>query len=91
MLFLRHFAKLRRMNDESNTTSMGERIADARACSQLTKAQLSRRLGVKTGTIWAWQNNTAQPRANRLAMLAGVLGVSPCWLLAGLGAGPLRS
>lgn len=79
------------MLEKKNSTSMGARIADARACSNLTTAQLSRRLGVLTETMSAWQNGTAQPRASRLAMLAGVLGVSPAWLLVGRGAGPLRT
>lgn len=79
------------MTDDKNLTSMGERIADARECNNLTTAQLSRRLGVQTDTISDWQRNTSQPRANRLAMLAGVLGVSPSWLLIGRGTGPQRS
>ena len=70
------------MTDDKNLTSMGERIADARECSNLTTAQLSRRLGVQTDTITDWQRNASQPRANRLAMLAGVLGLGfLAWLL----------
>lgn len=79
------------MSDTRKTTSLGDRIATARECNNLTTAQLSRRLGVQTGTITDWQRNASQPRANRLAMLAGILGVSPSWLLVGRGAGPLRS
>ncbi|RPH17942.1 MAG: hypothetical protein CBC49_002725 [Alphaproteobacteria bacterium TMED89] len=79
------------MLEKEKLFSLGERISDARVCSNLTTAQLSRRLGVRTGTLSSWQNNTLQPRANRLTMLAGVLGFSPAWLLGGKGAGPYRS
>jgi hypothetical protein len=88
--FLRHLGIVSLMKHHTSKTSMGERIADARTCSNLTTAQLSRRLGVLPSTLRDWQRDASQPRANRLAMLAGVLGVSPAWLLIGRGAGPLR-
>lgn len=76
------------MRHYKKTTSIGERIATARNHIQLSTAQLSRRLGVQTKTLSRWQNDISQPRSNRLAMLAGVLGVSPQWLLVGTGTGP---
>ena len=79
------------MIEKNNLSSLSERISDARVCSNLNTAQLSRRLGVRTSTLRSWQNNTLQPRANRLTMLAGVLDVSPAKLLGGKGAGPYRS
>jgi len=79
------------MRHSETTTSIGDRIATARTHIQLTTAQLSRRLGVQTRTLARWQNDISQPRSNRLAMLAGVLGVSPRWLLVGKGAGPTGS
>ena len=39
-------------------------------------------------TIAAWESDRSEPRANRLTMLAGVLGVSPAWLLHGVGSAP---
>ena len=72
-------------------SSIGSRIKAARKSNQLSTAQLSRRLGVQTKTLASWQKNLTQPRSNRLAMLAGVLGVTPQWLLVGKGWGPLRS
>ena len=77
------------MKHTEETTSIGDRIVTARQCNQLTTAQLSRRLGVQTRTLTSWQNDSTQPRSNRLAMLAGVLGVSPQWLLMGEGYGPI--
>ena len=79
------------MRQSKDTASIGERITAARTCIQLSTAQLSRRLGVQTKTLSRWQHDISQPRSNRLAMLAGVLGVSPQWLLVGEGEGPTRT
>jgi transcriptional regulator with XRE-family HTH domain len=67
---------------------MGGRLSRARDAIGLSTAQLARRLGVQTGTIQAWESDRSQPRANRLSMLAGVLNVSPSWLLHGVGTAP---
>ena len=70
----------------------GIRWADAcpraRDATGLTVAQLARRVGVKTATIQAWESDRSQPRANRLATLAGVLNVSLSWVLHGIGTAP---
>jgi hypothetical protein len=42
---------------------------------------------VKVKTIRAWENDMSEPRANRLQMLAGLLGVSLMWMLNGEGDG----
>ncbi|PRD44633.1 transcriptional regulator [Phyllobacterium phragmitis] len=67
---------------------MGGRISLAREAMQLSIAQAARRLGVKTASWRAWETDSAAPRANRVAMMAGILGVSPSWLLMGRGPGP---
>ncbi|RCS23015.1 XRE family transcriptional regulator [Phyllobacterium salinisoli] len=67
---------------------MGGRISLAREAMQLSIAQAARRLGVKTSSWRAWETDSAAPRANRVAMMAGILGVSPSWLLMGRGPGP---
>ena len=36
----------------------------------------------------AWESDRSEPRANRLTMLAGFLGVTPTWLLYGVGNAP---
>jgi len=51
-------------------------------------AQAARRLGVKTATWQGWENDRAEPRSNKLLMMAGSFGVSPTWLLNGFGEGP---
>ncbi|MDX5361902.1 MAG: helix-turn-helix domain-containing protein [Alphaproteobacteria bacterium] len=68
--------------------SAGRRLAAAREAAGLTPAQLARRLGVRTRTLHDWEAGRSEPRANRLSMLAGMLGVSPTWLLTGRGEGP---
>lgn len=68
--------------------TLGGRLSRARDAADLTVPQLARRLGVKDTTIQAWESDRSQPRANRLTMLAGVLNVSPSWLLHGVGESP---
>lgn len=68
--------------------TMGGRIAQARDSLNLTTAQLARRMGVKTATMAQWEGDRSEPRANRLVTLAGVLNVSPAWLLMGRGEAP---
>ena len=77
------FARLEDMED-----TIGGRITRARNAMNLSTAQLARRLGIRTATLHHWESDRAEPRANRLMMLAGVLAVSPTWLLTGQGAPP---
>jgi HTH-type transcriptional regulator, cell division transcriptional repressor len=65
----------------------GDRITWAREAAGLTSADLARRLGVRLTTVEAWENDRAEPRANRLQMMAGMLNVSLRWLLTGMGDG----
>lgn len=70
--------------------TIGDRIVAARDSMQLSTAQLARRLGVATKTMAAWEAGQTEPRSNRVMNLAGILGVSPTWLLAGDGAATQR-
>ncbi len=72
-------------SDEAAT--FGDRVAAARDATGMAQQELAARLGVKEKTIKAWENDTAEPRANKLQMLAGVLNVSMRWLLTGEGEG----
>jgi HTH-type transcriptional regulator, cell division transcriptional repressor len=67
--------------------TFGDRITAAREAVGLSQEDLSRRLGVKLKTIRAWEEDLAEPRANKLQMLAGLLNVSIRWLLTGEGEG----
>ena len=71
-----------------DTATFGDRLAAAREQSGLNQRQLADRLGVKTATIIAWEDDRKEPRANRLTMLSGILGISLSWLMTGTGEGP---
>ena len=72
-------------SDEAAT--FGDRLTAARESAGLGQEELARRLGVKPSTLRSWEEDTKEPRANRLATVAGMLGVSLRWLLTGEGAG----
>ncbi len=71
-----------------DAATFGDRLAGAREGAGLTQELLAQKLGVKAATLAAWENDIKEPRANRLQMLAGMLGVSLSWLLTGAGDGP---
>lgn len=68
--------------------TLGGRISFARENAQLSLDEAARQLGVQKESWNDWECDRATPRANRLTMMAGILGVSPSWLLVGTGAGP---
>ena len=70
-----------------DAATFGDRLAAAREAAGMTQKQMARRLGVKLGTLTAWENDMSEPRANRLQMMAGILNVSIMWLLTGEGNG----
>lgn len=67
--------------------TLGDRLAAAREAAGLTQSALATRLGVRQKTLRAWESDLSEPRANRLQMLAAMLGVSLRWLLTGEGEG----
>jgi len=71
--------------------TLGGRIVYAREAQELTTSQLARRMGIKTETLHDWETDRAEPRSNRLLTLAGMLNVSPTWLLTGAGESPVDS
>lgn len=72
----------------AEAATFGDRVAGAREAVSMSQADLARRLGVKLATVRAWEDDAAEPRANKLQMMAGMLGVSIRWLLTGEGDGP---
>lgn len=68
--------------------TLGGRISLARDTLDMSVDHSAQVLGVNAQTWVNWENDRAEPRANRLTMLAGVLQVSPGWLLTGQGHGP---
>jgi ribosome-binding protein aMBF1 (putative translation factor) len=73
---------------DADTSTFGDRLMGAREAAGLGQGELAKRIGVKVKTIKAWEDDQAEPRANRAGMLAGLLGVSLTWLLSGQGDGP---
>lgn len=67
--------------------TLGDRLAAAREAAGLSQSALAARLGVRLNTLRGWENDLSEPRANRLQMLAAMLGVSLPWLLTGQGEG----
>lgn len=70
--------------------TLGGRISLAREAAGLSEGEAAERLGVLSSSWNAWECDRDVPRANRLAMMAGVLGVTPSWLLTGHGSGPAQ-
>lgn len=77
------------MSNSSSDYTLGERICKARDIAGLSTAQLARRLGIKTSTLQSWESDRSEPRSNKLILLAGLLNVSPTWLLVGRGSPPV--
>lgn len=77
------------MANSSSDYTLGERICKARDIAGLSTAQLARRLGIKTSTMHSWESDRSEPRSNKLVLLAGILNVSPTWLLVGRGSPPV--
>ncbi len=71
--------------DEAST--FGDRLSLAREHAGMEQGELAKRLGVKLATIRNWESDRSEPRANRLSMLSGLLGVSIMWLMSGEGEG----
>lgn len=72
----------------ADTATFGDRLAGARDAAGLDQKGLANKLGVKLSVLQAWEDDLKEPRANRLQMVSGVLGVSMSWLLTGEGEGP---
>ena len=71
----------------ADTATFGDRVAGAREALGIGQPELAKRLGIKVKTLRDWENDLGEPRANKLQMLSGVLGVSLMWLLNGEGDG----
>ena len=67
--------------------TFGDRLAAARETVGLDQKGLAKRLGVKPKTLASWEQDLSEPRAARVQMLSGLLGVSLSWLLTGEGEG----
>ena len=71
----------------ADVATFGDRLAGAREAAGLSQEDLAQRLGVRLTTMQNWEEDLAEPRGNRLQMLAGMLNVSLSWLLTAEGDG----
>ena len=71
-----------------DAATLDDRLTLSRETAGLDLAQLAERIGVRPQTVRSWEEDRAEPRSNRLQMLAGMLDVSLVWLISGLGPGP---
>lgn len=78
----------KRLVDASDDT-LGGRLSAARDAAGVSVADLANRVGVKLESLLAWESDRSEPRPTRLVEVAGILGVSPMWLMTGYGSGPL--
>lgn len=67
--------------------TLGERISVARERAGMSQDELAEALAINSGLLENWENDAAEPRANRMTLLGGILGVSAGWLLYGIGEG----
>lgn len=76
-------------NDYSDeAATLGDRLTLAREGTGLSQKELAGRLGVSPKTLGRWESDRAEPRGNRMQMLAGLLNVSVVWLITGEGQDP---
>lgn len=68
--------------------TLGGRIWRARDALGLSLEELASRIGLPEGAVSGWERDHAEPDTKALFMLAGVLSVSPSWLIAGIGEAP---
>ena len=75
-------------NFASDDDTLGGRIAHARDLTGQETAEVASQIGVTEETLAEWESDRSEPRANKLMTLAGVMGVSPAWLISGNGEAP---
>ncbi len=68
--------------------TLGGRIVRAREAAGLSTIEIAEQLGVDEATVTAWESDRSEPRSHRLVTLAGLVQVSPTWLIVGHGEAP---
>lgn len=74
--------------ENNDFDTLGGRLSRARDAKNSSLDEVAELAGVEDKTLEEWECDRAAPRSNRLTMLAGILGVSPSWLLFGRGTSP---
>ncbi|MCJ7997911.1 helix-turn-helix domain-containing protein [Rhizobium cremeum] len=73
---------------DASDDTLGGRLSAARDAAGISPDVLAGQLGVPSETLLGWEADRAEPLPTRLLNLAGILGVSPMWLMTGVGIGP---
>ncbi|WP_075997134.1 helix-turn-helix domain-containing protein [Salaquimonas pukyongi] len=72
-----------------DSDTLGSRISRARDAAGMERATVAQNLGIKPSTLDSWEKDRSEPKAHHLVRLSGMLGVSPSWMLGGIGKAPL--
>jgi transcriptional regulator with XRE-family HTH domain len=75
-------------SEKRDQDTLGGRISRAREASGQSVPKFAKTVGVRRETLAAWESDRSEPRVNKLVTMAGLLNVSPAWLLYGLGTAP---
>lgn len=62
--------------------TLGARISKAREQSGMSLTTVAKLAGIKSDTLKSWEVDASEPRASKVNMLAGILGVSVTYFLA---------
>ena len=62
--------------------TLGARISKAREQSGMSLTTVAKLAGIKRDTLKSWEVDASEPRASKVNMLAGILGVSVTYFLA---------
>lgn len=62
--------------------TLGARISKAREQSGMSLSTVAKLAGIKRDTLKSWEVDASEPRASKVNMLAGILGVSVTYFLA---------
>lgn len=76
-------------NASKDNDTLGGRLWRAREAAGYNELKFARSIGIKKETLAAWESDRSEPRANKLVTIAGLLNVSPAWLLHGIGESPI--
>jgi transcriptional regulator with XRE-family HTH domain len=80
-------ASLAHMSEDQQNRAIGGRIKQARRTLGLKQQTIADRAGVTRSAVSAWELGQGIKRSN-LVVFAQMVGVSPDWLLTGVGAAP---
>lgn len=77
------------MGADSSSATLGGRIRQARIAAGYDKGEhFARRMQIAAAQLSKYELDHVEPRAERIAAIAAVCGVTSDWLITGTGSGP---